>query len=209
MARFVDVSMPLREGMAAWPGDPEFHRDLALSLDRGDPATVSALRMGSHSGTHVESPAHFLAGGTPIDRVPPDVFVGPARVVAVGNPSCVDAADLEAVDPRPGDRLLLRTANSDRRLLRGPFAGDFVALTADAARLLADRGVALVGVDSLSVGRETDGLETHRVLLGAGVCIVEGLDLSDVAPGPCDLLCLPLRIEGGDAAPARVLLRCG
>lgn len=209
MGRFIDVTMPLREGMPEWPGDPEFHRDLALSIERGDPSDVAALRLSSHTGTHVDAPAHFLPGGTTVDRIPPDVLVGSARVVAIANPSCVDADDLRAVDPRPGERLLLRTANSDRRLLRGPCDGDFVALTADAARLLAGRGVVLVGVDALSVGRATDGLETHRVLLGAGVCIVEGLDLADVAPGPCALLCLPLRIEGGDGAPARVLLRCG
>ncbi len=209
MPSWIDVSMPLHAGMAAWPGDPEFRRDVVESVEAGDMATVSALRLCSHTGTHVDAPAHFVPGGATIDAAPLDVMIGPARVVAIARSHAVDVDDLRAVDPRPGERLLLRTSNSDRRILRGPFTMDYVALTADAARFLVQRGVVLVGVDSLSVGRPVDGVETHRVLLGAGIWVIEGLDLADVAPGDCQMACLPLRILGGDGAPSRVLLRFG
>jgi len=209
MASWIDVSMPLHAGMTTWPGDPEFRRDVVESVEKGDVATVSALALCSHAGTHVDAPAHFVPGGATIDAAPLDVLVGPARVVAIAHRDAVDVDDLRVVDPRPGERLLLRTSNSDRRILRGRFTTDYVALTADAARFLVQRGVVLVGVDSLSVGRPPDGVETHRVLLGAGIWVVEGLDLADVAPGDCQMVCLPLRVLGGDGAPSRVLLRFG
>jgi arylformamidase len=207
MTPWRDVSMALHAGMTAWPGDPLFRRDLVESLERGDVATVSALHLSSHTGTHVDAPAHFVAGAASIDLAPLDVLIGPVRVVQVSNPDVVDVEALRAIAPRPGERLLLRTANSDRRFLQGPFTMDYVAPTAQAARFLVECGVVLVGVDSLSVGRPDDGLETHRILLGAGIWVVEGLDLADVAPGSYDMICLPLRIPGGDGAPARVLLR--
>ncbi len=209
MARILDVSMTLHAAMATWPGDPEFRRDVVASIERGDPATFAALTMSSHAGTHVDAPAHFLPGAATVDRMPPEVLVGPARVVAIPDAPVIDAGHLRAADPQRGERLLLRTANSDRQALRRPFQPGDVALTAGAARLLAVRGIALLGVDSLSVGRPLDGCQTHRILLEAGIAIVEGLDLADAAPGPCELLCLPLRVADGDGAPARVLLRYG
>lgn len=217
MAGWIDVSMPLHVGMTAWPGDPVFRRDILESVERGDVATVSALIMCSHAGTHVDAPGHFVPGASMIDDAPLDLLVGPVRVVAVMNPIgeptagrdpfALDVEALEAIDPRPGDRLLLRTANSDRRYLRGAFSADYVAPSADAARFLVERGVVLVGVDSLSVGRPDDGIETHRVLLGAGIWVIEGLDLADVVPGLYQMICLPLRFQGGDGSPARVLLK--
>ena len=141
-------------------------------------------------------------------------MVGPARVLDLAGRPVVDEADLLAWQPRPGERLLLRTDNSLRRLLSAPrpdapesLEPPPVALTPEAARLLARRGVILVGVDGLSVGRQADGVETHVVLLGAGVWILEGLDLEAAPPGPVELLALPLRVVGGDGAPCRVLLR--
>jgi arylformamidase len=207
MAPWRDVSMALHAGMTAWPGDPMFRRDLVESLERGDVATVSALHLSSHTGTHVDAPAHFVAGAASIDLAPLDVLIGRVRVVAVPNQKVVDVEALRAIAPQSGERLLLRTANSDRRYLQGPFTMDYVAPTAAAARFLVQCGVALVGVDSLSVGRPEDGVETHRILLGAGIWVIEGLDLTDVAAGSYEMLCLPLRIVGGDGAPARVLLR--
>jgi len=209
VVRILDVSMPLAAGVATWPGDPEFRRDLVASIERGDPATFASLQMSSHAGTHVDAPAHYLPGAATVDRLPLEVLVGPARVVAIPDAQVIEAGHLHAADPQRGERLLLRTANSDRRVLQRPFRPGDVALDAGAARLLAGCGIALLGVDSLTVGRPQDGSETHRILLEAGIVLVEGLDLADAAPGACELICLPLRIAGGDGAPARVLLRYG
>lgn len=208
MSRWIDATLPLHDGMACWPGDPPFRRRELSSLERGDVAAVSSLSLSSHTGTHLDAPAHFIRGGLTVDQAPPDVLVGPGRVLDLAGRPAVDEADLEACHPRPGERLLLRTDNSARRA--SPSAGEAavpVALTPAAAALLARRGVALVGVDGLSVGREADGVETHVVLLGAGIWVLEGLDLADVPPGPVDLVALPLRIVAGDGAPCRVLVR--
>jgi arylformamidase len=206
MRNLIDVSMSLRAGMTGWPGDPEFCCEPVESIQRGDPASVSRLSMSSHAGTHVDAPAHLLSGGLAVDAAPLEMLVGPCRVVGIADSPVVDVCHLLPFDLQAGDRLLLRTRNSDRQVLRNRFDDDFVALTADAASFLAARGVALVGVDSLSVGRLSDGLETHRILLEAGTWIIEGLDLADVTPGSYRLLCLPLKVQGADGAPARVLL---
>jgi arylformamidase len=205
--RWIDVTLPMDECLAPWPGDPPFRREVLASPQRGDVATVSALSMSAHAGTHLDAPSHFVARGQTVDEAPAEVLMGPARVLDLTGRVAVDEADLLALDPRPGERLLLRTDNSRGGAPGRPWDPSQVALTPAAARLLARRRVALVGIDSLSVGREADGVETHVVLLGAGIWVLEGLDLGAVAPGPVEMVALPLRIVGGDAAPCRVMVR--
>jgi arylformamidase len=207
-ASWIDVTVPIHAGMVHWPGDPAVRIARVRDLERGDEATVSELSLGAHTGTHVDAPAHFLAGGRPVDAIEPDALVGPARVVELAAPGAIAAEDLAPLEPRPGERLLLRTRNSERCWSGDRFVEDFVHLSPAAARLLVERGIRTVGVDYLSVGGGgEDGREVHRILLGAGVCVIEGLDLRDAPAGAYDLLCLPLRIRGGDGAPARALLR--
>jgi arylformamidase len=203
---WIDVTVPIHGAMVVYEGDPPVQLVSALALDRGDPANVARLTLGSHTGTHVDAPAHFIAGGTTVDRLAPELLVGPVRVVAcpagpVG-PEVLAAADLGRER-----RLILKTANSG--LWREPrFVRDYQALTLPAARALVAAGVELVGIDYLSIeGFGAPGHPVHRCLLEAGVVIVEGLDLAAVAPGRYEMLCLPLRIQDGDGAPARVLLR--
>jgi arylformamidase len=205
---WIDVTVPLRDGLVHWPGDPRFAIERVAEIERGDPATVSKLTMGVHTGTHMDAPAHYLRGGTTIDALPLDATVGPARVIAISDPESIKPAELRSLGVRRGERLLFRTRNSGRRWTQEAFIEDFVYLAADAARLLADRGVRCVGVDYLSVGGfHRDGRETHEALLAVGVWIIEGLDLSAVEPGRYELICLPLRIVGAEGAPARALLR--
>lgn len=206
--RTIDVSMPLFEGMPAFPGDPPFSSTPLLRRGRGDAYNLSLLGFGSHAGTHVDPPSHFLAGGTSTDRLDLGLLVGPCEVVAIdpSRPS-VRARELEAV--RPGTtRLLLRTRNSERWAERLEYFDDFVALEADAADRLVDLGVRLVGIDALSIERGLRGeFPVHHRLLSHGVLILEGLLLQAAAPGPYELLCLPLAIRDGDGGPARVALR--
>jgi arylformamidase len=163
--------------------------------------------MHPHTGTHIDAPLHYLPGGASIDAIPPDATVGPARVVQVDGP-VIDAVTLGPVAPQSGERLLFRTANSERCWHGACFRKQFVSVTPDGARHLVAAGIRTVGIDYLSIGpygREGD--ETHTILLSAGIWILEGLNLSGVPPGRYELACLPLKIEGGDGAPARALVR--
>jgi arylformamidase len=205
---WVDISVPVSDGMLHWPGNPPVNLQRVLELDRGDGANVSSLSLGVHTGTHIDAPLHFLPDGDDVGMLDPAAAVGPARVVEIADPVGVGRQELEAAEPQRGERLLLKTCNSARPWSQEPFRDDFVFVRAEAAEYLAQCDVALVGVDYLSVGGfAIDGEATHRALLEAGILIVEGLDLRGVAPGDYDLCCLPLRLAGSDGAPARALIR--
>ena len=207
MAKLIDVTVPLSSSVPTFPGDPRYAMDFAHKMSEGKPYNVAHLNLGAHAGTHVDAPFHFLADGKTVEQLPLDVLMGPARVVAVPERPAIDRSDLASLDLRGVERVLFKTRNSGQ-LLRPDFREDFVFLTKAAAEYLVDAGVRLVGIDYLSVEQfgSTD-FPVHHVLLGAGVVIVEGLDLSEAAPGDYDLTCLPLRLVGADGAPARVVLR--
>jgi arylformamidase len=164
--------------------------------------------MTAHAGTHFDAPVHFLEGAPGMEAMPLDAGLGPARVIEIRDPEAVTVDELERHDPRPGERLLFKTENSRRPWWDEMFDEDFIFIAADAAQMLAQRKVRLVGIDALSVGGHwRDMAQTHRALLGAGVWILEGLNLCDIEPGDWDLAAMPLRIPGADGAPARAALR--
>lgn len=200
-----DVSLPLRSGMAHWPGNPPVRIERVRDMRRGDHSNVSLVSMGSHTGTHVDAPAHFLQGGAGVDAMPYEAANGPARVVHARERDAIGPRALDGL--RRGERVLFKTRNSARP--GGTrFREKFVFLSIEAGRRAVDIGLRTVGVDYLSVGGyRANGEEIHRVLLSAGIWIIEGLDLSAIRPGRYDLACLPLRIAGGDGAPARAMLR--
>lgn len=207
-AEWIDASVPLRDAMVHWPDDPAVRIDRHMQLQRGDPCNLTVLSMSAHSGTHMDAPLHFLARGAGIDDMPLAAGIGPARVIGIRNRRAVTTAELRRLRIRRGDRVLFRTRNSTQAWKTDRFVEDFVHLTMDAAAYLAERQVRTVGIDYLSVaGFHDDAAAVHRVLLEAGIWIIEGLDLSRAAPGRYDLICLPLRIAAGDGAPARALLR--
>jgi arylformamidase len=206
MEEWIDVSVPIRSGMVHWPDNPEVHIEMSEEMHEGGICRVSKLSLGAHTGTHVDAPTHFDVPGGGVDRVPISSLVGVARVLEVHGTE-VDRADLEPHDIRPGERVLLKTDNSVRCWSTDEFVPDYVYLTLEGARFLMERGARTIGIDYLSLGGPRDGAETHRLLLQAGVCILEGLDLRHVAPGTVDLIALPLLIPDGDGAPARVLIR--
>jgi arylformamidase len=199
----IDVSVTIRPRMPIYPGNPGVRIALAQSLERGDPANVARLDLGAHTGTHVDAPRHFLPDGAGAERLDLDAFVGPCVVAdAMAARGAIDEAAVAALDlPVGADRVLLRTPNS-RLWERDEFSPDFVGLDAGGAATLIERGARLVGIDYLSIGDP----DAHRALLGHDVAVVEGLDLRAVAPGAYLLVCLPLRIEGADGAPARAVL---
>ena len=196
----IDISVPVEPGMVTYPGDPTVTLVRVKSLADGDVVNLSRLDLGVHTGTHVDAPVHFIEGTPATEALPLDALIGPARVLDLTGAARLDAAAFDGVEL--AERTLLKTSNSEL-WSRGTFAEDALALDAGAARLLVDAGVRLVGIDYLSIGDE----EAHRVLLGAGVVPVEGLDLRRVDPGEYELICAPLKLVGSDGAPARVLLR--
>ncbi len=205
--RRIDISMPLRSGMASFPGDPEFRATPQHSIARGDAYNVSTLEFGSHAGTHLDPPRHFLPDGAPTDALDPEAFNGPCEVVEV-DPAQREVGPVDIARAAPGaERVLFRTSNSTRWARSGAFFGEYVALTPAAADAAVARRLRLVGIDALSVERDTTGtFPVHHRLLGRGVLILEGLELSEAPAGRYELVCLPLRIEGGDGGPARAFL---
>lgn len=203
--RTIDISMPIRSGMPAFPGDPEVRVEPVHAIARGDAYNVSALRLGSHTGTHVDPPVHFVPGGTTVDALDLTVLNGPCRVVDVGDADRIGPSEIPPL-ARRAPRILFRTRNSLRWDRAAGFFPDYVALDAEAAASL-PAGVRLVGIDALSIERDTEGtFPVHHRLLGRGTLILEGLCLGEVPAGSYRLRCLPLRIEGGDGSPVRALL---
>jgi arylformamidase len=204
---WIDVSVPLHTGMVHWPDNPPVKIERMLDLEQGDACTVSKMSLGLHTGTHVDAPRHFLRNGHGVHMAPFTALIGPARVIEITNPHAIEVDELRRHDIQPGERLLFKTLNSTRCWSTDDFVEDFVYISQAAARELARLRVQTVGVDYLSVGGFTvDGAETHLALLGAGIWIIEGLNLSPVRPGTYELVCLPLKIQDADGAPARVVL---
>lgn len=194
--------------MVHWPGDPEFHIERATDQEKGNVATVSRMTLGVHTGTHMDAPLHFIRNARSIDTMPVDATIGPARVIPIYDRKSIKREELSVHAIAAGERILFKTANSDHSWDSDQFDESFVFISQDGARYLAERGVRTVGVDYLSVGgfRE-DGPETHEALLGAGIWIIEGLNLRGVEPGEYELVCLPLKLMGSEGSPARAVLR--
>lgn len=208
-SRWIDVSVPIRSGMVHWPDNPAIRIDRIKEIEKGASSNVSNLSMGSHTGTHIDAPVHFIPGGVGIDGIDIESLIGPARVVGIRDREAVRADEIDEQKLIRGERILFRTRNSTECWSAEDFMPGFVYISSDAARKLVSVGVRTVGIDYLSVGgyKSPEGKETHQILLRAGITIIEGLDLSGTPPGSYDMICLPLRIEGGDGSPARALLR--
>jgi arylformamidase len=205
---WIDISLPLRNGMVHWPSDPPVSIKRVKDIEQGDTANLSVISMGAHSGTHMDAPIHFVKQGHGIDSIPIDTLVGRARVIEIRDPESIKPQEVAGHRIRHGERILFVTRNSSYVWQKDEFVEDFVFISDAAADLLVDRGVRLVGVDYLSVGSfKHGGSYVHKTLLSGGVWIIEGLNLSNVTPGKYDLICLPLRIVAGDGAPARAILR--
>ena len=207
--RIYDLTLPIHEGLSIWPGDPPVRVHRVASLEAGEAASVSEVSLGSHTGTHVDAPAHLLRDGTPVDALELEHLIGPAVVIHVPGTEHITAATLAGLQLAEGcRRILFRTHNSDAGLLAGPdFRPDYVALQADAGEWLAQRNPLLVGIDAPSVDPyEQEAGPVHHLLLERGIVVVEGLDLRGITPGEYHFCCLPLKLVNADGAPARAVL---
>jgi arylformamidase len=195
--------------MPVWPGNSGVRIVPVKRMATGDKNNLSRLECGVHTGTHVDAPWHFLEEGSTVEQLPLDVMIGEAFVAYLPEVDIITAETLARLTlPDGTTRLLLHTRNSELwETGITEFRKDFTALTSDAAQWLVDQGIRLIGVDYLSVHRYGDGPLIHQILLKAGIIIIEGLNLTDVAPGKYELICLPLRLDGAEGAPARAVLR--
>lgn len=205
---WVDVSVPLRSGMVHWPGDPDVRIEEILNMVKGDDCNVSTISMSAHTGTHVDSPYHFIKSGASISDMPLSAMIGKARVIEIKDSKSIKPEQLRPYNLKKGERILFKTLNSQRCWNVENFIEDFVYLSTEAARFLAKKNVRTIGVDYLSIGGyKTNIVQVHRILLGAGIWIIEGLDLSKVREGTYEMICLPINIVKCDGAPARAVLR--
>lgn len=205
---WVDISIPLRAGMVRWSGDPEVDIRQVMDMQVGDSCNLTHLNMSAHTGTHMDAPRHFTRDGVSMSAWRPDDTVGPCRVIEIADPVAIRAEELAPHAPSAGEIILFKTANSATRYATSEFHEDFVYLSAGAAELLADARVRTIGIDYLSIGGfHHDLVETHVIILSAGIWVIEGINLQGIAPGAYELCCLPLKLEGADGAPARALLR--
>jgi len=205
--KLLDVSVPLTGGMPAYPGNPDFELQPIKRIAQGGSSNVSRLVLGTHTGTHVDAPKHFIDDGASVESLPLELLLGRARGVEITRRGGIGAEDLAAAGLREDLRVLLKTPNS-AMWNSNAFHEDYSHVTESGARYLVEQGVKVVGIDYLSIEQfRKPGAPAHRMLLSNGVIIIEGLNLSDAEPGMYEMYCLPLPVTGGDGAPARVVLK--
>ena len=208
---WIDVTATLDPATTpVYQGDAPMKFDFLKDMRKGDKLTLSVYSLGAHSGTHIDAPMHFVAAGAAIDQVALDPLIGAARVIDIPDSvQAIDAAELNRHDWKGAKRVLFRTRSTLRGWMDSSlFHRDFAYVAPDAAQLLADAGVVLVGVDYISAEQfGAPAPRTHQILLGRGIPIVEGLDLRPVQAGDYDLIVLPIKVRGHEGAPARAILR--
>ena len=210
-SEWIDISIPLHDSMVQGPMEPLTpHIEFILHRKKGNPVNMYQININSHNGTHIDAPLHFFYGGGSIDEMPLDTTIGRTRVIEIKDKESIKQEELEAHDIQPGERILFKTQNSLRCYKTDELVEDYISFSIEAAHFLADKKVSVVGIDYIAIGNINNWenlFEVHNTLLGKGVWVLEGINLSGVEAGPCELICLPLRLEGGDASPARVIVR--
>lgn len=206
--RLWDISLRLGLEEATYPGDPPFVRRVLTHPERGGAYELAGLCLSAHAGTHLDAPAHFIPGGARLEDFPLQRFLPPALVLQAAGEGALPASVLEGLPPRPGWAILFKTANSRQgRAASGQWRDDYVHLSPGLARACLEWGAGLVGLDAPSPEAPGDeGFPVHHILLGAGVLILEGLNLAGVPAGEYRLICPPIRVAGAEAAPGRALL---
>jgi arylformamidase len=214
----LNTEIPLTPAMPPRPDEPPPPENKVplpsvyrfFDVDKGDKVTMSRIEMSSHDGTHIDAPRHFIPGGPTIDTMDIETTVGPGRVIEIKNEKSVTVKELEPYNIRAGERIIFKTKNSPLVWSKRQWDGKFVTVSLEAAKYLAEKKIRLVGFDYISLASaeppENIGW-VHEAFLKNNIYILEALNLGGVEPGDYELICLPLRIEGGDAGPCRVILR--
>jgi arylformamidase len=203
-----DVTVPISHAMLVWPGDPpvQLSEKSHVSRDKTHTVRLTAIEMGSHTGTHMDAPFHMIDGGKRLGDFPLDTLIGKATVVEIPSARSIGRAQLEGFDWTGVERVLLKTENS-KHWNDGTFYEEFVYLEPDGAQFLVECGVRLVGIDYLSIDKfRSESHPSHFVLLKKNILIIEGLNLNAVPQGKYNIFALPLNLQDAEGAPARVVL---
>ena len=207
---WIDISWPLYTGMRYWPENKPPKIEFFELRSRGGHTDCIGLDIISHTGTHIDAPLHFIPDGATIDTMPLDALIGPARVIESKDAESIKAEELVPYDFQPGERVLFKTQNSLKCYKTDDFIKDYIYISPEAAHFLVDKKISVVGIDYIAVGSRLyrdKNVETHMTFFKNGVWILEAINLSGVKPGPYELICLPLRVRNGDAAPARAIIK--
>jgi arylformamidase len=214
--QYFDITLPLNKEIPTLPPvfsagdtpDPKVYR--FFDVNKGDKVTMSRIEMSSHDGTHIDSPLHFIPGGSTIDVMPVETTVGPCRVIGIKDEKEITVRELEPYNIKAGERILFKTKNSPGVYAVRVFTGKYVAISLDAARYLVAKKIRMVGLDYITIA-SSEPMENvndvHKAFLSNGIYILEAINLDGVEPGNYEMICLPLRMEKGDAGPCRVILR--
>jgi arylformamidase len=213
---WIDISIPLGKAIPELPleasdeNKPRSGVTRFFDVEKGDKVTMSRMEMDSHDGTHIDSPLHFIKGGSSIDEMPISTAIGPARVIEIHDEKEITVQELKPHRIKRGERILFKTVNSPRVFAERVYKGDYVAITPESAAYLADTGILLVGLDYLtisSINPPENITAVHLAFLTKGIYILEAINLDGVHPGNYELICLPLRLDKGDAGPCRAVIR--
>jgi arylformamidase len=205
---WIDISITLRNEMIAWPGDRGAGINRSMEISKGDLANLTHLDMSAHTGTHMDAPLHFMDDGRDISQIPLAAVMGKTRVIEITNVDEITVSDLKKHDIMKNERILFKTRNSNHAWDAKPFNENFVYLATEAAEYLAMTRVQTIGIDYLSIsGYQKNEAPVHKAILGAGIWVIEGLNLMGIEPGNYELICLPLKILNGDGAPARAIIK--
>lgn len=205
--KIIDISVAVDENIPVWPTAQAPQCEKTFSHEKGHAANDSTLRMGLHTGTHIDAPLHFVRGGKSIDVMPLEIFMGPVFVAHLPDVKEITAADLDTLQiPENTTRILFKTSNSALWGVEKKFKQNYVGLTTDAATWLAARNIILIGVDYLSIAKFEEAVEVHNILLGRGIALLEGINLSYAEQGMYELHCLPVKLSNLEAAPVRAVL---
>ncbi len=206
-SEWIDISVPLHDGMRQGPMEPLTpHIEFVMARSKGNPVDMLQINISSHNGTHIDAPKHHVKGGSSIDQMPLDTGIGPARVIEIKDPETIKVDELKPYNIQPGERLLFKTRNSYRPERFNEFIKDWVYFTTEAIHYLVGCQIRLLGIDAITIGRPNVN-EIHEALLTRGIYILEDLELGHVSPGRYEMICLPLRLQGGDASPVRAIIR--
>ncbi|MFN0188279.1 MAG: cyclase family protein [Bacteroidia bacterium] len=205
--KWIDVTTGIETSTPVWPGDPAPIISLLASHEAGDNYQLSEVFLNLHTGTHVDAPLHFIKEGKDVTQIRLDALMGEAKVLDASAQKVISTDWLMTKNLRKGDRVLFKTMKDtdNRRVQLSKI--DFIALDVDAAYYLSELGIVLAGIDGLSIATANELNETHIVLLKNDVVIVEVLNFTGIEEGNYEMICLPIKIEDAEAAPARVLLR--
>lgn len=201
MANIIDITLPIYEGMPVYKNKPE--KQPTIKETQSGHVHESRICIDVHTGTHIDAPLHMIQNGETIETIELNKLVGPCRVIDLTHvKEQITRADLTPFDINENEIILFKTQNSfDKK-----FNFNFIFLEVSGADYLAERGIHLVGIDSLGIERSQEGHPTHKKLFESNIIIIEGLKLDHVKPGPYTLYAAPLKLQGIDAAPARVFL---